>query len=127
MNVEKTLKLLLLILFLAGSVTAQPYSLTAQEVRNIALAYDSLDECREVNDSLQVQISNALTVIQKSDTLILTLKSLSFNQSEIISGKDILLKDEKRVAAAYRNRYRLWKAIGCISLGFIAYLRLNGL
>lgn len=121
-KIGKTFLLLLLTAFLTTSkVEAQVYCLSESQVVNIALAYDSLDECREVNDSLQSQINSALTVIQADSTLINNLYLLSSNQGEIISGKDILLIDEKKISSAYRNRYRLWKIAAIVLGGLTVY------
>lgn len=97
------------------------YSLSAEQIKNIALAYDSLDECKEVQDSLNIQIGNALNVIAHDSALISSLRLMSLNQAQIISGKDILILEEKQVSHAMRKKYRLWKVLSFVFGGLMVY------
>lgn len=127
MRLETTMRTSLLILCLLFSIKGFPQNadtstvITIEQLRSTILMADSLDECRETADSLQVQIAAALSVISADSTLISNLRSLSFNQGEIISGKDLLLINEKHISSSLRNKYRLWKIAAIVLGGLTVY------
>lgn len=97
------------------------WAVTETQILNANLCADSLDECKEVTDSLQSQINNALNVIQADSALIDNLRLMSLNQVEIIKDKDLLLLQEKHISSSYRNKYRLWKILSIVFAGLTVY------
>lgn len=121
MKIEKLFSILLLTVCLTTSSHGQTYSLTAQDIKNIRLAYDSLDECKEASDSLRAQITSVLNVVSKDSAVILNLRLINSNQAQIISGKDILITSEKKVSSSLRRKSRLYALFLVISIAFNAY------
>jgi hypothetical protein len=95
--------------------------ITVDQLTQVNLSADSLDELKETVDSLRTQITSALLVIENSDTVINDLWRLNVNNQEIISGKDILIQDEKKISSAYRKKFRFWKLIAVVLAGLNVY------
>lgn len=116
----KAFLLLLLTVFSYTSSLAQ-YNLTGEEIKNIRLAYDSLDECREITDSLNIQIYNASRVIKTDSMLIEILKTQVGNCESRVDLNKTLLLEEKKITSVYRKKFIAWKITAIILGGLTVY------
>lgn len=97
------------------------FSLSGEQIKNIRLAYDSLDECLELLDSLQVQISYADSTISADSLNEINLRAQISKSEQVNALTEIQLSQEKQVSAAYRKKYRLWKILSFVFGGLTVY------